>query len=103
MANLQKNASLISRYTDANFLRQCLPKVSVPDLSVILDYLLFLSHRNYAPTTLRHFITTCATFLRVVNASSLTNASHRDVEDFIDQRQDQGVHPATINCQLNSL
>lgn len=99
----EKNASLLARYTNSNYLRSRLPQLNEQDRLLLLDYLLTLARRNCVAATLSGAICASAAFLKTANGRSLLAVTPRDSEQFIEHEQDRGLLPSGINRQLNGL
>jgi len=101
--HLQKNASLIARYTNWDYLRSRLPQLEDQDLVWLHEYLMTLVRRNCVAGTLSGAIDACVAFLRTIKGHRLLTITPRDVEQFIEHQQDHGLQPSSINRQLSGL
>jgi len=82
--HLEKNASLIARYTNGNYLRSGLPQLEDQDRLLLLEYLIALARRNCVAATLSGVISASAAFLRTSNdGRRWLEITPRDIEQFI--------------------
>jgi integrase/recombinase XerD len=101
--HLEKNASLISRYTSFDYLLSRLPQFDPQDRLLLQEYLSALARRNCVAATLSGAISAAAAFVRTGSHRSLLAITPRDIEQFIEHQQDRGLLPSGINQKLSGL
>src|SRR5262249_47691649 len=99
----EKNASLIARYTNGDYLRSRLPQLDDQDRLLFQEYLLALARRNCVAATLSGVICAAAAFLKTADGRRLLAITPRDIEQFIEHQQDRGLLPSGINQKLSGL
>jgi hypothetical protein len=101
--HLEKNASLLARYTSDDYLRSRLSPLEDQDRLLLLDHLLILARRNCVAATLASAIEAWAAFLKTAPGHHLLAITPHLIEQFIEHEQERGLLPGGISQSPSRL